>query len=117
ARELEPRAEWGPQPRDHVRDRLVGRDRALDDVDEVEHPGPRQRRRDLEPVALGQSALDVLATGHPDADDEVVADLGPDRLEHFDRETYPVGEGAAIAIAPTVDQGRPELVEEMAVGD
>ena len=51
------------------------------------------------PSRLGQPALDVLAAGHPDPDDEVVADRRPDRLEDLDREAHPVVERAAVAIA------------------
>ncbi len=88
--ELERRPERRAHPRDHVGDRLVRGDGALDDVDEVDRPGPGQGRRDLDAVGLGQAARHVLAADHPDTDDEVVADGAPDRLEDLDREAHPV---------------------------
>ena len=40
----------------------------------------------------------------------------PDRLEDLDREAHPVVERAAVAVAALVDERRPELVDEVAVG-
>ena len=114
--QLEARSERRPETRDDVGQRLVGRDRALDDVDEVDHPGPGEGGRDRETVRLGQAARHVLRSAHPDADDELVADLPADGFEHLDREAHPVLERAAVPVRPRVDERRPELVDQVPVG-
>jgi hypothetical protein len=116
AGELERRAQRRAHAGDDVRDRLVGRDRALDDVDEVDRARPGQGRRDLQAVGLGQAAGHVFPAGHPDPDDELVADRPADRLEHFDGEAHPVRQRSAVCVAPPVDERRPELIDEVPVG-
>ena len=114
--QLEPGPERRPEPRDDVGQRLVGRDRTLDHVDEVDHPGPRKGRRDRQTVGLGQAARQVLRSAHPDADDELVADFAADGFEHLDGEAHPVLERAAVPVRPRIDERRPELVDQVAVG-
>ena len=74
-----------------------------------------ERSRDLDPIGLGEPTRDVLAAGHPDPDDEVVADRSPDRLEDLDREAHPVRQRAAVCVGPVVDERRPERIDEVAV--
>ncbi len=57
-----------------------------------------------------------VATAARRADDEVVADGGPNRIEDAMGEAQPIVETAAVVVGPGVGGRRPKAVVQMAVG-
>ena len=96
--------------------RGVGLDVAADDVEEIDLAARDQAAADLEPFRARQALVPVLVGDHAEADDEVGADRGADRVQHLEGEAQAVVEAAAVVVGPPVGRGRPEPVEQVAVG-
>ena len=105
-----------PHAGDDARQRLLGVEPALDDVDEVDQPGRGEPAGDLQPLLAVDAVLGVLVAGEAEAEDHLGADPLADRLKHLEAEAHPVLEAAAVLVVAPVHQRGEELVEEVAVG-
>ena len=88
-----------------------------DHVHEVAHAGVGVDLREREAVVLREPALLQLVPHHPESDEEVVPDPPAYLLQHFQTEPSPVPEAPAVLVGPAVDERRPELVDEMPLGE
>ena len=116
AREVEVRRGGRAVDRDHVGERRVGLDVAADHVEEVDLAARHEAAADLEAFGAREALVPGLVGDHADADDEVRADRGADRGQHLEGEAQAVVQAAALGVGPPVGRGRPEAVEQVAVG-
>ena len=91
----------------------VGVDVAADDADEVDSL-VGEPAGDANGFLRADADLALLVEAHPDPDDEVVADRGADRPDHFQRKPDAVLERTAVLVAAVIACGRQEFVEKMA---
>ncbi len=101
--------------RDDVAQRLVGLDPPLDDVQEIHPDTGDQATRDLEALVAADRPLLTLVDHQPQANDEVLARLPADFLQHLEGKSQAVVQAAAVVVLPPVRRRRPEGVHEMAV--
>lgn len=95
-------AEW----RDDAGQFPVGVRAAVDHREEVDQPGPAERRSDVDACLVRQAAFHTLVTRDPHADDEARPDLLPDTFQHVDGEPHAVAQRAAIAVLGPSGVGR-----------
>jgi hypothetical protein len=104
--------------RDDLRQLGIGVGPAADDADEVDAGAGERGRHANRFVGFDAVARrPLLVERHPHADDEVVADSGPDGGDDLEREPQPILQGAAVLVRAVVPGRRQELVEQVpAVG-
>ena len=112
--------ERGTRP-GHARNRLrqpaLVPDLPRDHVHEVAQAGVGVVLREREAILLVETALLQLVAHHPESDQEVVPDPPTDLLQDLQAEPGPVLEAPAVLVCAPVDERRPELVDEMALGE
>ena len=86
-------------------------------VHEVAHAGVGVELRERKAVVLGEPALLQLVAHHSEADEEIVPDPPAYLLEDLQTEPGAVLQAPAILVGAPVDERRPELVDEMALGE
>jgi len=102
---------------------VVGRECALcihtavDGVEEVEHAGALEQPSHLNALLEGESGFITFIDHIAYADDELVAGLAADLLQHHQTETAAVLPRAAKTIGAPVGLGREELADEMPAGE
>ena len=88
-----------------------------DHIQEVAHAGVGVDFRERKAVLPGQPAFLEFVADHPQTDQEILSHPAPDFLQHLETEPGAVLQAAAILVAAPVDERRPELVDEVAVGE
>jgi hypothetical protein len=94
----------------------VGVDVAADDVEEVDLVGRHEALGDLEAFGAAEAFGPVLVDDQADAEDEVGGRRPGGWRSEPEREAQAVVEAAAVLVGAAVGGGRPEAVEEVAVG-
>ena len=73
--------------------------------------------RHLQPVLLVVAEDRELVDAHAHAEGHVRTGRFLDRIEHFEAQAHAVLEGTAVAVGPTVEEGRRERAQQPVMGD
>ena len=87
-----------------------------DHANKIDHAGVHQDLPDSQTLVELDAALYILVERHAHAHDVVTPHLPPNFLQHLQREAHAVFQRAAVFIGTAVDGGRPEAVQQVAVG-
>ena len=79
-------------------------DPSMVQVEEIDQPRGLVEQRDLQAFGTAETLLEPFAHGGSQSDDEVVADLAPDLLEHHQAEAATIRQRAAERVGPLVDR-------------